>query len=218
MEKQSIYAVLTGDLIESRKASDAKVSATFEALQAAAADFGQMRGQDLRFTRFRGDGWQVLLSDPGATLDAMLFLTARLRATGTPLATRIAVGVGPINTAGSGDLSDASGPAFFTSGGLIDQLSPKRQFAIAGDGIGPSEVAIIALAEFISAGWTANQAEAVAHALHKTPRTHDKIAQSIGITRQAVQNRLAGAGFSYLETALSALRSHRFTTQPADTF
>ena len=210
------HTILTGDLIKSRRADAKAIAAAFDVLQSAAADFGQAQGIDLRFTRYRGDGWQVALTDPGLTLDAILYLLARLRAAHPKMATRISAGVGTIDTLGTDDLSDGTGAAFFISGDHIDKMSPRRQLVIAGQGIGPSQAAIIDLTEFITTGWTAAQAEAVACALHKAPRTHEDIAKQLGITRQAVQNRLAGAGFGYFETAISAIRNHDFTTPQAD--
>jgi hypothetical protein len=95
-------------------------------------------------------------------------------------------------------------------------MSPRRQLALAGQGVGPSQAALIDLTEFIAASWTAAQAEAVACALLNGPRTHEDIAKELGITRQAVQSRLAGAGFSYFETAISAIRNHNFAKLQAD--
>ena len=213
---QTPFSVLTGDLIKSRRATSADISAAFDCLRQSAADFGRTSDIDLRFTRFRGDGWQVVLTDPGLTLDAIVFFTARLRAAKPDIATRISAGVGSIQTLGTSDLSDATGPAFFVSGDHLDRMSPKRALALAGQGITDALVAIVDLTEFISGSWTAAQAQAVACASQDYPRTHDDIAQELGITRQAVQSRLAGAGFAYFENALYAIRKHDFATSNAD--
>ncbi len=45
------------------------------------------------FTRYRGDGWQVYLEDPGIALSSVLYICAGLRATGC-LESRIALGLG----------------------------------------------------------------------------------------------------------------------------
>lgn len=216
MEQAKPIAVLTGDLINSRHADAENVQITFDALRAAANDFGHAHQLDLRFTRFRGDGWQAVLTNPNAVLEATLFIQARLKATQASLGTRIGIGIGPNTSIGTTDLSDADGLAFFISGSLIDNMSPKRQFVIAGQGIGAQQVAIFDLAEFITRGWTPTQAQAVAHALRNYPRTHDDIASELGITRQAVQSRLAGAGLAYFETAIGAFRHHSFKTSSQD--
>lgn len=211
MSHSAPYAVLTGDLIKSRKASTFTVEATLDTLRDAAAAFGAAWDLDLRFTRYRGDGWQVVLAQPGLLLDAALFFLARLRAAKGPVATRIAIGVGAVETLGTADLSDATGPAFFVSGDHLDHMGRNRMIALAGTGIGAAEVGLIDLAEFIATGWTPAQAEAVAHALAGHAPRHEDIAATLGITRQAVQSRLSGAGLPYFDNALYAMRHHDFT-------
>ena len=212
----NIRAVLTGDLIKSRASDDATIDAAIEVLRAAAADFGQAWGQDLRFTRHRGDGWQVVVSDAGLVLDALLFFVARLRARLPAIETRISAGIGAVASIGTADLADASGPAFFISGDLIETMSRKRKLAIAGSGIGAAQVAIVDLAEHIMAGWTPAQAEAVALSLQMRSSHHETIAAAVGITRQAAQSRLAGAGWSYFDNALAAMRIHDYSTQAGE--
>lgn len=205
-------AVLTGDLIKSRQASANAVDLTLEGIRDAAATFGKAWDQDLRFTRFRGDGWQVVLTNPGLLLDAALYIIARLRAGQTGIATRISIGVGSVESLGTRDLSDATGPAFFTSGDHLAQMGRNRMITLAGQGIGPAEVAIIDLAEGIATGWTATQSEAIAMFLEGDAHRHEDIAAKLGVTRQAVQSRLSGAGLSYFENALYAIRNHDFET------
>lgn len=216
MSKPPIHTVLTGDLIKSRRTDTETVVAAFSILQKAATDFGKVWHLDLRFTRYRGDGWQIVLTDPQFTLDAILYFIATLRAGQPGVDTRISVGIGPVETLGTRDLSDATGPAFFISGDQLDQMSRKRLVAIAGHGIGPCQIAIVDLAECIATGWTAAQAQAVDLSLQGDMPPHEDIAAQLGITRQAVQSRLSGAGFGYFETAIYAMRNHDFTTPKPD--
>jgi hypothetical protein len=210
----NIHAVLTGDLIKSRKADATALSVAFDVLRDAAADFGQAWDSDLRFTRYRGDGWQVVLQDPGLVLDALLFFAARLRARSPAIETRISAGIGAVTSIGTADLADATGPAFFISGDHLETMSRKRKLAIAGSGIGAAQAAIVDLAEHIASGWTPAQAEAVALSLDMNASNHETIAESLGVTRQAVQSRLASAGWSYFDNALFAMRNHDYAIQP----
>jgi len=203
-------AVLTGDLINSRRAGTAAVAQTFDHLRDAATRFGTAWDLDLRFTRYRGDGWQIVLTTPGLLLDAALYFMARLKAERSEIATRISIGVGRVETLGSRDLSDATGPAFFTSGDLLGGMGRNRMFALAGEGIGVAQVAIVDLAEGIATGWTATQAQAAALHFEGRLERHEDIAQELGVTRQAVQSRLSGAGLSYFDNALYALRTQDF--------
>ena len=203
MTKANLEAVISGDLIGSRSSPGATGRA-METLRRAADRLGSATGHELRFTRFRGDGWQVHLPDPGAGLLAMVYLRAALQAGDPGLATRIALGIGAPEHGGTNDLSDASGGAFVASGTALDTLPRTRTLAVAGTGVGPGEEAIVALLDPLTAGWTPEQAEAVALALLPPGTTQDKIARGLGITRQAVQRRLAGAHFRALQPAIAA--------------
>lgn len=204
-------AAITGDLIRSRQADTAAINQSFAILADAASAFGAGHDLDLRFTRYRGDGWQMILTRPGLLLDAALYLIASLKAGQTGIATRLSIGVGPVETLGTRGLADASGPAFFFAGDQLDAMGRNRMIALTGQGIGAPQVAIIDLAEWIASGWTATQAEAVAISLEGRLVRHEDIAEKLGITRQAVQSRLSGAGLSYFDNALYAIRSHDFT-------
>ena len=92
------------------------------------------RARDTRFTRFRGDGWQMHVADPGPRRSARRSSpVARLRAADAGLATRVAIGIGQVDSLGSGDLADARGPAFETSGRALDRMPRTRRLAIDGE-------------------------------------------------------------------------------------
>lgn len=82
-------AVLTGDLVGSTIASAERVEATMRHL----ADLAYRISPTTRFTRYRGDGWQIYLENPGSALTSLLFIWAGLRATRN-LESRISVGLG----------------------------------------------------------------------------------------------------------------------------
>ncbi|MDX8353308.1 hypothetical protein [Cognatiyoonia sp. IB215182] len=215
MQKYPICAVLTGDLIKSRKADISTVEATLTILRDAAKRFGKAWDIDLRFTRYRGDGWQIVLTNPNLLLDAALYIIARLKADHSQIDTRFSIGVGAFETLGTRDLADATGTAFFTSGDLLDHMGGNRLIALAGQGIDNAEVAIVDLAECVASGWTATQAQAIALWLEGEFKRHEDIAAHLGVTRQAVQSRLSGAGLPYFDNALYAIRNHDFSENTA---
>lgn len=209
MSSQPLAAVLTGDLVASRKAAATETDRAMDALARAARTFGAENDLDLRFTRFRGDGWQVLVDTTALALDAALALLAATLV--EDMETRISIGIGPVDSRGSADLSDASGRAFFVSGDHLEAIDRHRRLLIAGHGIGPWQVAALDLVDRIASGWTAAQAEAAAHVLRPDPLTQDEIAGRLGITRQAVQSRLAAAGTAYFTNVLKAFRTHDYS-------
>lgn len=201
-----IVAVLTGDVVASRKAGTDATDQAFRILAKTASELSEIADADTRFTRFRGDGWQLILGRAGWVLRACLMITADLRASGLGIETRISAGLGRYDTFGTANLSDATGPAFVISGHHLD-LAPKRRRLLVAGGRTSDQLwqsAVFDLIEHQTAGWTASQAETVAIKLRTGHLTHAEIADRLAISRQAVQIRLAGAGYSALESALAA--------------
>lgn len=199
----AIGAVLTGDLVASRAAGAEAVAQSMAHLAQAADALSARLGHDLHFTRFRGDGWQLLVRDPAQALGATVWLLTCLRRDAAPVPTRIAVGIGTYEGDPAQDLGLASGTAFVAAGRALDAMSKLRRIVIAGDGVTPLHDAVFALAEHQIMGWTQPQAEAVALMLDGSVATQAAAAARLGITRQAVQIRLAGAGYNAIADAIA---------------
>lgn len=219
---KALAAVLTGDLVGSSGAGPVAVETAMTALVSATQAISSHGETNTRFTRFRGDGWQLVLENPAISLWATIIMTARLRASDAGLATRIAIGIGSVESLGSNDLGDASGAAFELSGRLLDRMPADRRLAIAGPKnpdqppfrqlVTPFHMAIFALLGHQTSRWTAAQAEAVALALEHGDETQARLAERLGVTRQAVQSRLAAAGLAALEPALRAFELYPWNT------
>jgi hypothetical protein len=187
-------AVLTGDLIGSTKAGPEAVDEAMEALAEAAKTISKWAGaEDVRFTRYRGDGWQILLPDPSLALRAALFLNASLKARRTGLLTRIAIGCGPVDRPGTTDLKDASGEAFTLSGRALDAMPKGRTLAFEQANASPRDMLFIKMTDALIRKWSPEQAEAMAMALGPWKTTYEMIARQLGITIQAVSQRLKNA-------------------------
>lgn len=193
-------AVLTGDIVASRRATKSDLDDGLSALRDAAQAFGPRHGFSLRFTRYRGDGWQVYLADPALALRTMVFLRARLKASVKGLDTRVAAGLGEADIGHDSDLSAATGDAFFRSGEALDAIGDHRM-AMAGHPVPDWPETVVSLLDAILSDWTAAQAEAAAIDVGESIIQAD-IAAKLGITRQAVQQRLAGAKISAVTHAI----------------
>ena len=66
--KHQDIAVLTGDLVASTTLGEARIARAFQALADSAALQAAWHGAPLRFTRHRGDGWQVALARPARSV------------------------------------------------------------------------------------------------------------------------------------------------------
>ena len=167
-------------------------------LSDTAADIAADSGSHVRFARFRGDGWQMLLPEAGTALRAALRVIAALTAADQGFATRIGVGLGAADLPADGALSAGRGQAFLDAGDTLDRLTEPDRLSFGQAG-GPALPVIVALIDWQARNWTAPQAEALFEALRHNPPTQAEIAARFGISRQAVGLRLGG-------TALSALR------------
>lgn len=198
-------AVLTGDLIGSSAAGPKATGAAMDHLAAVAEEIALWPGgTPTRFTRYRGDGWQMLVAPPGRGLRAALILAASLRATAHLPLTRIALGFGQIGSGGGSDLSDAHGAAFTAAGAALDAIGRHDRLAAAGAGMSPLHLAMLALMDDRCQRWSPEQAEAMVLALFPAPPTQAAMAKALGISTSAVNYRLIGAGIRPVRRALEA--------------
>lgn len=207
-------AVLLGDLIDSRRSSAQAIDAALDSLRAASAGIAPITGP-AHFTRFRGDGWQLVTTRPEMSLRIAISLLATLVAKAGPR-TRLVIGLGEIDSLAGGDLGAASGSAFLRSGQALDEMSSKRHLAGLGApaAIAPWFDATLHLIEFISDRWSPPQAEIVAMAVAPGWETQGDLADRLGISRQAVHSRLSGAGYPALASALTAFEGQSWSAAP----
>jgi hypothetical protein len=195
-------AVITGDLIGSRKAGpQATELAMLEIADAAKA-------ASAPFERYRGDGWQVLLLQPERALRYSLLVTARLRSIRAPLS-RFAVGIDAVPQERAQSLAAETGGAFVTSGKVLDEMPRRSVFAIASMTRTLNEMtwAAAQLADQVARKWTPHQAEAMIFALSPTNPSGASIAKSLGISPAATSYRLHGANWWAIKAVVSAFES-----------
>lgn len=196
-------AVLTGDLVQSSGLTPTMLSKALENLEifSDAIAGWHSPASATRFTRNRGDGWQIVLHQPDLALRAALFLQAGLVSHHDGLRSRISIATGPATLPAGGDLNAASGPAFIASGHGLDAMKGALIAHAAGGALG----AATRLADHIAQGWTVAQARAVHHMLWPRDRTRVAVAAETGVTRQAVDKALHSAGFPALDDALAMI-------------
>ncbi|MCB2111363.1 MAG: hypothetical protein H6895_14820 [Defluviimonas sp.] len=201
-------SVLTGDLIGSGAAGPEQVERAMDTLRRAAGEISAWQGgADVLFTRHRGDGWQILITEaPWLCLRAALFIIAGLRAAKDLPSTRISIGLGAANPVRDRTLAAASGEAFELSGQALDKLRG-HTLALSGPAFGEHDAIILVLIEERIRRWTPEQAEAVALALPPDNPTLARLAARLGISTQAVSYRLKGAGAPALRQALATWES-----------
>lgn len=209
------FAVLTGDFVKSQSLETGLFERGMAKLAGAAGAVSGWQGAETRFTRQRGDGWQMVLVKPRLTLRAVLYLRAVLRAEDRALVTRISVAWGP-GTLGQGDLNSAGGPAFVASGKGLDEMPKGRATGFAADrpGAGFTAAALV-LSEVLSDGWTPAQAEVLTAMLAPEAPAQAEVAKALGVSRQAVGDHLRNAQFDVLEAALDAFEGEDVSSESA---
>lgn len=208
-EKLTNIAVLTGDIIGSTQMSSEELERAFDALSASAEVQAEWHGEDLHFTRQRGDGWQVRLARPELALRSALAFRAALRCEGKEFSTFMAVAEGEAGLILPGiDLNMSSELVFVKSGRLLDLLKERLDLGQMGSLQAPGLAASFALADHISQSWTPAQAAAILPmlALGKPP-SHSEVARGLGKSRQAVTKALEGAGSEAILIALTAVEN-----------
>lgn len=197
-----MIAVLTGDIVRSTELSSGRLDRAVAVLRDASATAGAWHGSSLRFSRNRGDGWQVCLARPALALRTALYLRCALRAEGKDLSTRISAATGSGDPGDTDDLNAASGPVFVASGRGLDDIVPPATMTFVGGG---ATGAAFRLSDHVSNGWTEAQARALAPFLAPRPPTQSEVADRLGITRQAVAQALDAAGYPALSDALALI-------------
>lgn len=200
---QPIRAVITGDFVGSRRADPDALERAMTIVRGAAEDIAREEGESTRFTRFRGDGWQIYLDYPGICLRTAFRISALLRSAGPGLVTRQSIGIGTVTRLPPHDLAAAAGDAFEASGPGLDHMDGRRRIAISGRGyVTEWQSAIIELADWHCGRWSREQAEAIALRLQREGEPNSALAEHLGITRQAFEARLASCGWAAWQKTL----------------
>jgi hypothetical protein len=188
-------AVLTGDLIASTQAGQAATDGAMQVIQSVANAESGRDGTDVRFTRFRGDGWQIYCSDPTKVFRLTVLVLARLQSRPDLPKTRISAATGPVAFLPDAGLASASGEVFSASGRNLDSMARRRLVFENLDSVRQWEEALFVYLEWQSGRWSPEQAEAIALSFRHDPPHPGSSAEELGISRQAFSARLDGAGY-----------------------
>lgn len=218
MTQPGYRAVLTGDIIRSSRLLPAQMESVRSSLINAVAIVrrwkrGLVKG-GLEF--FRGDGWQLLLTDPAMAMRVGIFLRASLLAGGVA-DSRIAIGLGEGEKAPSEKVALSTGQAFVLSGHALDEMTQYWRMTIeipksAGPLAGWLPV-IGHLCDSLIGQWTRRQAEIVCVAIDPKEPDYETVAQSLRptVSKQAVAKGLKGSNWYVIRESI-----HRFEETPWD--
>jgi hypothetical protein len=200
------YAVLTGDVVGSSNLDDPTREMLPEALKktskAARSLFGNVVPLDADI--FRGDSWQLVVTDAKLGLRLAMFFRAHLHGNSpnTGLDTRIAIGIGQIKFLPK-QVSQGDGAAFRESGTALESMPKNRRLVLSiADGETPAGVtSVVALIDALSLRWTEKQALALVGVLRIPPLKQKEIGASWHppVKQQVIARHLQQAGWDIIE-------------------
>lgn len=199
MNGDQIYAVITGDIVgstklsvESRDFSLSSIESTFKYVQSTHRDI------NADHVIYRGDSFQAVISNPSIALEVSVMIRSTLRAFNNQLDARVAVGIGTIDYRHGKTISEWDGEAFRRSGPVLDEMKGDRRLQITTPWKDvDAELRIeLALLDLIIRKWSRPQSEAIR--LQLQGHTQERMANELGISQPAIQQRLRSAGASPL--------------------
>jgi hypothetical protein len=207
--KSRDYAVLTGDVVGSSRLSAPERRKLHTAMsQASTALLKAFKGAvPAPVEIFRGDGWQMLVTDPVQALRIALFYRATLRA-GSPsrrLDTRLAIAVGRVDFVPADRVAEGDGAAYRLSGTALESMARRgrMRFVYPAHPAEKPLALVVHLVDGLVSRWSDRQALAVTGALRGwSQETIAAKSWDEPITQQAVAQHLDRAGWSYVEAAL----------------
>lgn len=190
--------VLTGDLIASTQAGPDAVDGAMAVLEGIAVHEAQISELDIRFARFRGDGWQIYCPEAARVFRLTVLVLANLHSRPALAQTRFAVATGEVATLPKTGLASASGAVFSTAGHALDALKTDRLVFSSQASDTKWQIPLFSYLDWQSSRWSPQQAEAITMCFRYNPPQPRKSAEELGISRQAFKARLDGAGYEPL--------------------
>lgn len=218
----SDLAILTGDLVGSRQLPPERLQAVLEGLKeewqafAGAHPGAVVGGVEI----FRGDGWQVALSQPALALEAAVYLRAAVKAHAAlrQLDSRVGIGIGPVDHLDPARLGESHGAAFEASGTALESLTETKRclrLILPGRPAPVLDGIVLPLLDAQLAHWSKPEAVAVMGSLlgwtQERIATHPLSRKPDGSTpsQQSVADALKRIGWPhFLEPALHAASRH----------
>ena len=208
IEKGKLYAVITGDIVsfsklptEQRRRLSGIMNKGSEAVRNA------FKGSvPLDADVFRGDSWQLLVSDAALSLRVGIFFRAYLRASmGTgKFDTRMAIAVGTVDFVPDDRISKGDGQAYRHSGNALEQMTKASNmcFRFPGLDIEESLDILVHLMDVLAMNWSEKQALAITGALQGLKQEKIGSLWKPPITQQSVNRHLQRAGWFAIEKAV----------------
>lgn len=205
---ERLYAVITGDLIDSSKFMDKErqkvTSLLYESFRIVENEIVPNEAFQYKFEIYRGDSFQGVLKNPEFALNTAIAILTFLQSNPVNnklVLPRLSIGIGSIDYFSSSDkISESDGEAFQNSGRMLDEMKKKYEILrITTPDSRLNDIFDVQCTFFdvICDKWKIEDSEAV---FGKTKKlTQEQIASEYGISQSAVSYRLKSAGYKAIK-------------------
>jgi hypothetical protein len=183
-----MVCVITGDIINSKRNSP---KAWLKPLKKELDTIGK---SPKYWEIYRGDSFQVIVSDPKNALLTAIKIKATLKSI-QGINVRMSIGMGS-RTHNAPKVTESNGSAFVHSGEKFETLKKEKQnLAIKSDWpVFDEEMNLYLKLSLIAMdNWTINAAEIVKTAMENPGKVQEELGQIVGIKQNAISNRLKRA-------------------------
>lgn len=206
LNKEKIYAVITGDIVASSNfKADQRVS-LLSVLKESFKTVDQLLPRTLPspFKMYRGDSFQGLVKNPEEALKVAIIIRSVLRSgikvkrRENAIDARIAIGLGTIDYYSNDSILEGDGEAYRLSGPVLDSMKSDTKLIIQTpwSNINKELEVECALLDVIINKWSPEQSEAIIGQLKGFNQKEH--AKQLGISNPALNYRLAKAGINAL--------------------
>ncbi|MCJ7679942.1 MAG: hypothetical protein MUP70_04370 [Candidatus Aminicenantes bacterium] len=208
---KQIYAVLSGDIVNSSQLQPKDVKVVMQRLRDGADKFEAVFPRSVfgKLDVFSGDGWQLVMKRYELSLRTALFLRAEvMRDEKLKIDTRVAVAWGTVDvdTMNPERVSESTGAAFTESGRLLKDMPKRSRLLLRTDkslSDTPFLMSTVLLLDEMAAHWTPRQADTLALALLN--HTQEEIADKRGKSQPTVHQALQTSGWRGIEEFLKVV-------------
>jgi hypothetical protein len=184
-----MIAVITGDIINSRKASNEN---WLEKLKEVLNQFG-ISPKDWQI--YRGDSFQLQIQNPSNSILTAIFIKSAIK-TIKNLDARMSIGIGD-KSYDSNRIMESNGSAFIYSGYAFDNLLKNQTLAIKSPWADIDEEINIglSLALHFMNKWTIKSAEFVRFSIEKKKLNQKELANLLNVSQSSISERKNRSGF-----------------------
>jgi len=208
------YAVLTGDIVQSRTLPKERSKALQDQLKTSAAVFkSSFRDSVVGFLGItQGDGWQVALKKPEMAMRLAVFLRAGVKSE-YGVDTRISIGIGPVDRLETDNIVESTGLAFEKSGLGLESLKNEKKVRMLYQAMKPTgrlesaESLLVSWLDTLMTPATEKQASLLYEIVLK--RKQDDIAEYKGVTQSTVSEGLTAVGWNEVKSILQHFEKYR---------